>query len=71
MVNNEANGKVNFRAFDTGKPTNAKAEVQITKASVLEVHLRFRFNLYGYFVGKRVAFQVVEYYVKNAWQSMA
>ncbi|PWA56244.1 zinc knuckle CX2CX4HX4C [Artemisia annua] len=31
LVNNEDNRKVNFRALDTDKPTNAKAEVQNTK----------------------------------------
>ena len=52
-MNNEANiGMVNFRAHDTGKPNNAKAEVQIPKPVVLEAHIRFGFSLYGYFVGK-------------------
>nr|GEX48611.1 hypothetical protein [Tanacetum cinerariifolium] len=59
---------VNFRSLDTNKPINVKADVKIPKASVLEVHSRFRFNLYGYFVGKRLIFPIVEYYVKNAWQ---
>ncbi|GJZ75993.1 zinc knuckle CX2CX4HX4C containing protein, partial [Tanacetum coccineum] len=69
LVNNEAKiGKENFQALDTGKPNNAKAEVQIPKPSVLEAHARFGFSLYGYFVGKRVAFSVVEYYVKNVWK---
>jgi hypothetical protein len=60
--------KINFRALDTDKPTNAKAEVKIPLASVLKVHSRFGFSMYRYFVGKRVAFPVVEYYIKNAWQ---
>ncbi|GKF40047.1 hypothetical protein Tco_0120108, partial [Tanacetum coccineum] len=38
------------------------------KASILEVHSRFGFCLYGYFMGKRVAFAVVEYYVMNGWK---
>ncbi|GJS26093.1 hypothetical protein Tco_0486713 [Tanacetum coccineum] len=50
------------------KPSNEKAEVQIPLSSVLEVHLRFDFSLYGYFIGTRVAFPVVENYVRNAWK---
>ncbi|GJW26964.1 putative reverse transcriptase domain-containing protein [Tanacetum coccineum] len=69
LVTNEAiTSKVNFRSFELDKPINAKAEVKIPKASILDVHSRFGFSLYGYFVGKRVAFPVVEYYVKNAWK---
>ena len=68
-MNNEANNsKVNFRFIDTSKPTNAKAEVQIPKPTILEVHARFGFSLYGYFVGKRVPFPVISYYVRNAWK---
>ncbi|GJR32996.1 reverse transcriptase domain-containing protein [Tanacetum coccineum] len=70
LVKNEANiSKVNFRVLDMGKPNNAKAEVQIPKPSILEPHARFGFSLYGYFVGKRVAFPIVEYYVKNVWKN--
>ncbi|GJZ96318.1 hypothetical protein Tco_0668652, partial [Tanacetum coccineum] len=34
----------------------------------LDVHLIFGCSLYGYFMGKRVSFLVVENYVKNAWK---
>ncbi|GKC01501.1 ATPase, F1/V1/A1 complex, alpha/beta subunit [Tanacetum coccineum] len=57
------NGKL--RSLDTDKPINAKDEVKIHN---MEVQSRFDFSLYGYFVGKRLAFSVVEYYVKIAWQ---
>ncbi|GJR74204.1 hypothetical protein Tco_0086569 [Tanacetum coccineum] len=60
--------KVNFRSLDSNKPINAKTEVKILKASILDVHSRFGFRLYSYFVGKIVAFPVVEYYTKNAWK---
>ncbi|GJS24842.1 RNA-directed DNA polymerase, eukaryota [Tanacetum coccineum] len=33
----------------------------------LEVSSRFENTLYGYFVGKRLAFRLVENYVKNVW----
>lgn len=69
VVNNDSvNHKVNFRSFDSDKPTNDKAEVQIPLSSVLEVHSRFEFNFYGYFVGQRIEFSVLEQYVRNAWK---
>lgn len=34
---------------------------------VEEINSRFENTLYGYFLGKRVAFPVVDYYVHNAW----
>ncbi|GKA64839.1 hypothetical protein Tco_0764546 [Tanacetum coccineum] len=69
VVNDKSvNRKVNFRSFDSGKPPNDMAEVQISLSSVLEVHSRFEFSFYGCFLGKRVAFSVVEHYVKNAWK---
>nr|GFA10367.1 zinc knuckle CX2CX4HX4C [Tanacetum cinerariifolium] len=40
----------------------------VTNEVVTNVYSRFGFSLYGYFVGKRVAFPVVKYYVKNAWK---
>ncbi|GKC36835.1 probable indole-3-pyruvate monooxygenase YUCCA10 [Tanacetum coccineum] len=67
-TNEAVTSKVNFRSLDSGKTINATAEVKIPKASILDVHSIFGFSLYGYFVGKRVAFPVVENYVKNAWK---
>nr|GEU85515.1 hypothetical protein [Tanacetum cinerariifolium] len=51
--------------FFTSLVTN---EAITCKASILDVHSRYGFSLYGYFVGKRVAFPVVENYVKNDWK---
>ncbi|GKE27038.1 putative ribonuclease H-like domain-containing protein [Tanacetum coccineum] len=68
VTNEAASSKVNFRSLDSDKPINAKAKVKIPKASILDFHSRYGFSLYGYFVGKRVAFPVVENYVKNAWK---
>ncbi|GJZ46392.1 hypothetical protein Tco_0593988 [Tanacetum coccineum] len=68
LVTNKVDTKVNFRSLDTDKPMNANAEVKIPKASILEVHSRFGFSLYGYFMVNRLAFPVVEYYVKNDCQ---
>ncbi|GJX08556.1 hypothetical protein Tco_0196488 [Tanacetum coccineum] len=47
---------------------NAKSTSYAGAASVIEkVSLRFENTLYGYFIGKRMAFPVVEYHVKNNW----
>ncbi|GJX82851.1 zinc knuckle CX2CX4HX4C containing protein [Tanacetum coccineum] len=43
------------------------ANVAIPLAAVEEVSQRFENTLYGYFIGKRLAFPLVETYVKNAW----
>ncbi|GJX34676.1 hypothetical protein Tco_0246233, partial [Tanacetum coccineum] len=40
----------------------------IGQAKVVEkVSLHFEHTLYGYFIGKRIAFSVVEYFVQNNW----
>ncbi|GJW57423.1 SPX and EXS domain-containing protein [Tanacetum coccineum] len=44
------------------------ANVAIPLPAVEEVSKRFENTLYGYFIGKRLAFPVVENYVKNAWE---
>nr|GEV32949.1 reverse transcriptase domain-containing protein [Tanacetum cinerariifolium] len=44
------------------------ADVLIPMSSVLEVHVRFENTLYGYFLGKKVAYLVVERYILNAWK---
>ncbi|GJZ62226.1 hypothetical protein Tco_0618363 [Tanacetum coccineum] len=66
--NNGGSRKVKFRSFETGKHTNDMAKVQISLSSVLEVYSRFGFSLYGYFMGKRITFLMVENYVKNTWK---
>ncbi|GKC06255.1 hypothetical protein Tco_0997865 [Tanacetum coccineum] len=43
------------------------AHVAIPLVSVEEVSSRFANTLYGYFIGKRLAFPIVEIYVKYAW----
>ncbi|GJY88017.1 hypothetical protein Tco_0502645 [Tanacetum coccineum] len=43
------------------------AIVAIPLAAVEEVSARFENTLYGYFIGHRLAFPLVENYVKNAW----
>ncbi|GKC52755.1 zinc knuckle CX2CX4HX4C containing protein, partial [Tanacetum coccineum] len=43
------------------------AKVVIPLAALEEVSNRFENTLYGYFIGQRLAFPLVENYVKNAW----
>ncbi|GKE29236.1 zinc knuckle CX2CX4HX4C containing protein [Tanacetum coccineum] len=43
------------------------ASLVIPIKAVEEVSSRFANTLYGYFIGKRLAFPVVENYVKNTW----
>ncbi|GJX76948.1 hypothetical protein Tco_0323759 [Tanacetum coccineum] len=45
----------------------AGARVAIPLAAIEEVSSRFVNTLYGYFIGKRLAFPLVENYVKNSW----
>ena len=42
-------------------------DLLIPLTSVLEVNKRFSNSLYGYFLGDRLAYPVVENYVKNSW----
>ena len=55
VCNESCTCKVNFKSLDTGKPLS----------SVLEVHTRFEYTLYGYFMSKGVAFPVVDNYVRD------
>ncbi|GKG19830.1 hypothetical protein Tco_0376929, partial [Tanacetum coccineum] len=41
------------------------ADLDILLASVEEISNRFANTLYGYFIGKRLAFPIVENYVEN------
>ncbi|GKB19919.1 retrovirus-related pol polyprotein from transposon 17.6, partial [Tanacetum coccineum] len=44
-----------------------RENVAIPLAVVEEINTRFQNTLYGYFIGKRLRFPLVENYVKNAW----
>ena len=43
------------------------AHVAIPMKEIEDVSARFANTLYGYFIGKRLAFPIVENYVKNTW----
>ncbi|GJS09657.1 zinc knuckle CX2CX4HX4C containing protein [Tanacetum coccineum] len=58
--------KANFRSLFS-KNLCEGANVSIPRKAVETVSTRFSNSLYGYFIGKRIAFPVVEYYVRNNW----
>ncbi|GKA91128.1 zinc knuckle CX2CX4HX4C containing protein, partial [Tanacetum coccineum] len=68
LLNNSATREVNIRYgnSDVGS-VKACADVSIPLASVEEIGNRFVNTLYVYFIGKRLAFHIVENYVKNTW----
>ena len=43
------------------------ADIAIPRATVEKVSNKFKNTLYGYFIGKNIAFPVVEYYVRSMW----
>ncbi|GJX82575.1 zinc knuckle CX2CX4HX4C containing protein [Tanacetum coccineum] len=59
------------RAIDEVKDTKTLtvkgANVSIPRKIVETVSSRLANTLYGYFIGKRIAFPVVEYFVRNNW----
>ncbi|GJX46036.1 uncharacterized protein Tco_0271226 [Tanacetum coccineum] len=59
--------KVNFRKMDVTSSTNGEYEAMILVSSVMKVNERLSNSIFGYFIGKRIAFPVVENYVFNAW----
>ncbi|XP_022032624.1 uncharacterized protein LOC110933726 [Helianthus annuus] len=60
--------KVNFRFLENTKAAeDVDADVMIPIASVKQVQDRFNNVLFGYFLGKRLAFPVVEYFVSQRW----
>nr|GEX06939.1 hypothetical protein [Tanacetum cinerariifolium] len=58
--------KVNFHELLSHESIDG-TDLKIPKTSVEEVKGRMKNTLYGYFIGKRLAFPIVENYVWNAW----
>ncbi|GKE52958.1 hypothetical protein Tco_1488114, partial [Tanacetum coccineum] len=56
---------VNFRTLR--ELTGNGADVAISLESVLVVHERLSNNVYAFFLGKRMAYTVVENYINNTW----
>ncbi|GJV24696.1 zinc knuckle CX2CX4HX4C containing protein [Tanacetum coccineum] len=56
----------NFRTL-VANPVFDGVNIYISRKVVKKVSTRFEHTLYGYFIGKRMAFPVVEYYARNNW----
>ncbi|GJY68980.1 zinc knuckle CX2CX4HX4C containing protein [Tanacetum coccineum] len=56
----------NFRPL-VADPVFNGVNISIPRKVVEKVSTRFEHTLYGYFIGKRMAFPVVEYYARNNW----
>ncbi|GJU63196.1 zinc knuckle CX2CX4HX4C containing protein [Tanacetum coccineum] len=59
--------KANFRSLCLENLCDG-AKFSIPRKVVETVSTRFDNTLYGYFIGKRIAFPVVEYYARNNWR---
>ncbi|KAJ0615164.1 hypothetical protein HanIR_Chr02g0070901 [Helianthus annuus] len=66
VKNPKENIKVNFRAMESSEVVDG-ADVVIPLTSVKQVTDRYANTLYGYFLGKRLAFPVVDFFAKNNW----
>ena len=62
----QESNKVNFRLIHSECKIDG-VDLVLPKESILQISDRFANTLYGYFVGKRLAFPIVENYVKNTW----
>ncbi|GJZ17709.1 zinc knuckle CX2CX4HX4C containing protein [Tanacetum coccineum] len=58
--------KFNFRPL-VADPIFDGVNISIPCKVVEKVSTRFEHTLYGYFIGKRMAFPIVEYYARNNW----
>jgi hypothetical protein len=59
--------KVNFRLLESA--VNLPGfDIVLPRQSVQKVHEKLSSTLFGYFIGTRVAFPVVEYFVKENWK---
>ncbi|KAJ0942865.1 hypothetical protein HanPSC8_Chr03g0097231 [Helianthus annuus] len=66
VKNSQEKVTVNFREMESSEVVDG-ADVVIPLASVKQVTDRYANTLYGYFLGKRLAFPVVDYFAKNNW----
>ncbi|KAJ0839064.1 putative transcription factor interactor and regulator CCHC(Zn) family [Helianthus annuus] len=68
VVNNTTEKvKVNFRSL-VSPVMHEGCDVVLSRESVRAVQVKLANTLYGYFLGDRVAYPVVEYFVKNQWK---
>nr|GEU63988.1 ribonuclease H-like domain-containing protein [Tanacetum cinerariifolium] len=57
----------NFRSL-VAEPVFNGVNIFIPRKVIKKVNTRFEHTLYSYFIGKRLAFLVVEYYARNNWE---
>nr|GFB68176.1 hypothetical protein [Tanacetum cinerariifolium] len=57
--------KENLWKLEANVPNDLDYDVWLPLASVHEVNYRMKNSLYDYFIGKRLAFPVVEWFVRN------
>ncbi|GJZ74398.1 retrotransposon protein, putative, ty1-copia subclass [Tanacetum coccineum] len=70
LVTREPSRKsVNFRTLLA--PAGSGADVAISLESVRAISERFANTIYGFFLGKRVAYPVVDNYVRNSWSKFS
>lgn len=62
-----SNVKANFRYMEVPTSNDEGIKFCMPVQVVNEVQTRFENTLYGYFIGKRLAYPVVEYFVKQNW----
>ncbi|GKB28231.1 zinc knuckle CX2CX4HX4C containing protein [Tanacetum coccineum] len=62
----QPNVNSNFRTL-VADPVFDGVNISIPRKVVEKVSTRFEHTLYGYFIGKRMAFPIVEYYARNNW----
>nr|GEX90103.1 zinc knuckle CX2CX4HX4C [Tanacetum cinerariifolium] len=65
-VKDQPNVNFNFRPLVADLVFDG-VNISISRKVVEKVSIHFKHTLYGYFIGKRMAFSVVEYYVRNNW----
>ncbi|XP_071699773.1 uncharacterized protein [Rutidosis leptorrhynchoides] len=68
MGNSSAPKKVNFQLMDDTNTLSEGIDVELPLSSVMEAVDRYSNTLYGYFIGKRLAYPVVQNYVTNVWK---
>lgn len=64
-ISPSSSNRANFLFTDETVPKDADYDMCLSFGSVQEVNQRMESSLYGYFIGKRFAFLVVEWFVRN------
>ncbi|GKE40733.1 ribonuclease H-like domain, reverse transcriptase, RNA-dependent DNA polymerase, partial [Tanacetum coccineum] len=70
VVTENTHKKVNFRKVEEDVASNVDYEPMIPMSSVVKVNERLSNTIYGYFIGKRVVFPILENYEKTMFLKM-